>query len=209
MTAPTPGWLDLPAAKKRKSRALAVAKNTNPRAQLVVALKELSVTQRIWLKALVQNGFVPQKARKMLMERGMKMPSHSAMTKWRYNANYVAAKNLYEQIAYETDGPSKTALLARVNRIAEFNAEEVDEFHQGEPTGRVVMRDPSLALKATEIQMKEKKMLSDEHAGKREGPQMIVQVISGENARVIDVTPRVEVQRPVIEGESAVIDGDS
>lgn len=188
-------WLDLPGTSKavvpRKKRFT----RTEKREALAQSLRQLTVQQRLWLKAWVKNGFSSQKARRELSVAGIEMPKHYTISRWQHNPNYLKARELYEAMVYDADGPSKATILLRVNKIAEYNVEEVKEMHQGEPTGRMVMRDASIALKASEMQMKEKKMLSDEAGGAREGPQLIVQVIQAGPSQV-NVGPKHVTVRP-------------
>lgn len=215
MTTPSLDWLDdEPPAKKPKKTTQALARlkerktleRTSKREELVTLFKQLPWEQRLWLRALADNGFNTRAARKALKDRKLHAPAQYTSARWgRVNPAYIKARELLAELLYEGEAPSRAALLLRLNEIAEYNVEEVDEFHQGEPTGRKQMRDVGAALKATEMQGKHLKMFGEDKGGAPEGPQLVVQIISKDDpTRVVDVTPgRVTVSpaAPAIEGE--------
>lgn len=163
--------------------------------QLTTLLRKLDWEQRLWLKALVKNAFSARKARKDLKDRRLFAPEPYKVSRWSTIPAFVEARELCAQLLYDGEMPSKTMLLLRLNKIAEYTAEEVDEYHQGEPTGRVNLRDVGASLKATEMMGKHLQMFGEEKSSVREGPQFIVQIISKDDpTKIIDVTPgRVQV----------------
>lgn len=195
-------WLDLPTSKKRQK----LFPRTKKREQLAQLLRQLDWEQRLWLRALVKNSFNPAAARRDLKTHGLRTPQPYKVSRWGQIEAFAQARELYADMVYAGDAPTKATIMMRINKIAEYHAEEVPEFHQGQPTGREMMRDGALALKANEMLGKEHKMFGDERGAPREGPAMIVQVISRDDpTRVIDVTPgRVRVQPKPIEVEDVV-----
>ncbi len=217
-------WLDLPddppAEKpvavltdtdKRRMATVAKARRaarTEKTTELTRLFDELTLEQRFWIKALVANRFSVRKARKALKERGLPTPEPYKVSRWGSLPAFAKTRDLAAELAYDAEAPTKAALMMRLQEIAEYNIEEVDEFHQGEPTGRTQMRDVAAALKATEMQGKQLKMFGEEHSNVREGPMLIVQVISKDDpTKVVDVTPgRIAVQRPgddIVDAEPA------
>ena len=203
-------WLDLPtgdlprAVDKVRPKAFP---RTEKREELAAALKTLSYTQRIWLKALVRNGFNGRGARKELREARIKPPETWTVSRWSTIPNYVKARELYADMLCDGEAPTKSTILLRINKIAEYNAEEVDEMHQGGPTGNTRMRDGGLALKANEMLGKQHRLFAEDRGDVREGPMLVVQIVSKEDpTRVIDVTPGRVMVTPI---EHDAIDAES
>lgn len=195
-------WLDLPTGNLPRAVDKVRPKvfpRTEKREELTAALKTLSYTQRIWLKALVRNGFNGRGARKELREARIKPPETWTVSRWSTIPNYVKARELYADMLCAGEAPTKSTILLRIDKIAEYNAEEVDDLHQGQPTGNTRMRDGGLALKANEMLGKHHDMFAEKKESGREGPMLVVQIVSKEDpTRLIDVTPgRVTVQRPL------------
>lgn len=194
-------WLDLPdgeGAKRRKHRLQKLFPKTPKRQEIVQAMRELTIQQRTWLKALVKNGFSARAARKDLKLHGFKAPQSYTVSRWASNPAYMRARELLADVAYDADAPTKSIILSRLNKIADYCGEEVPEFHQGEPTGREVMRDVGAALKANEMLGKAQKVFGEERDSGREGPALIVQIISKDDPqKVVDVTPGRVIPRNV------------
>lgn len=205
MNEPDYNWLALPPEGRKQK----LFPRTEKREQLAVLLRQLDWEQRLWLRALMKNSFSVRAARKDLKTNGLRAPEPYKVSRWGNIEVFSKARELYADMLYDGEAPTKSTILLRINKIAEYNAEEVDEFWQGAPTGRTAMRDGSLALKANEMLGKQHDLFADKKDSTREGPAFIVQIISKEDpTRVIDVTPgRVQVkpleQDDIIDAEPA------
>lgn len=188
----TPDWLALPPDSRKQK----LFPRTEKREQLAVLLRQLDWEQRLWLRALVKNTFNVRATRKDLKNCKLRAPEPYKVSRWGQIEAFSKARELYADMLYDGEAPTKSTILLRINKIAEYNAEEVDEFWQGQPTGRASMRDGSLALKANEMLGKQHDLFTEKKDSAREGPAFIVQIISKEDpTRVIDVTPgRVQVK---------------
>lgn len=177
------------------------APKTEARVALAKAMRGLTFDQRLYLKAWAQAGGNGREARKQLRLAGVRVPEYWSTTRWNKLPAFVKAKEVLAGMMLEAVGASKPLILLRVNKIAEYNAEEVDELHQGQSTGQKKMRDVGAALRANELLGREQRLWNDEKGGAGEGPSLVVQIVSREDPRtVIDVTPgRVTVETPVPE----------
>lgn len=194
-----PDWLNIddptPSRAVDRVRAAQAAENrklarTEKTIELTKLFAELPLEQRFWIKALVSNAFNTRKARKALKDRNLPAPESYKVSRWGTQPAFARTRDLCAELALEGVAPSKAALMLRLNEIAEYNIEEVNEFHQGTPTGRRNMRDVGAALKATEMQGRQLQMFGEEKSSVREGPALIVNIISKDDpTKIIDVTP--------------------
>lgn len=190
-------WLDNLPAPVVASKA----PRTEQRVALAKAMRGLTFEQRLYLKAWTQAGGNGRAARTILREAHIGLPEYWTTTRWNKLPAFIKAKEILATMMLDAVGASKPIILLRINKIAEYNAEEIDELHQGQVTGQKKMRDVGAALRANELLGREQKMWNDEKGSANEGPSLVVQIVSREDPRtVIDVTPnRVSVEPPVPE----------
>lgn len=169
-------------------------------ARLVSVWPALSAKQRTVLQALQHNYF---NVRKTLQSLAATSDAVDKKTYWRWktnNQNFAYALLVLKTQARESLDPER--MLLRTAEIAEDALEPKDVYFKGAPTGEK-RADYTAALKATEMQMKHKKLLgNDEEEKKGFGGRNItlaVQVVLA-GGEVKDITRKgITIDAPVIE----------
>lgn len=148
-------WLDQP-----ESTAVAVAAPVAKRdAKIVTLFRSLSDRQKTVLRTLQLYNFNVSKTLKILATVGDGVEKTSYHRWVRQDKNFAFVLKAMKAKALEAIDPART--LLRLDEIAEDALRPKDVFFKGAPTGEK-RKDYTASLKATELQMKNQKLLASE-----------------------------------------------
>lgn len=135
-----------------------------PRA-LIVAERQLSLKQRMFLHEYQASGFVRKDALKAMAARGQECHGMT-LKRWFQHPEFVRALELRMEHAQRELGLDQLSVLHRVNAVAE-RALETIEYFDAQGNKVVEYRDLRGALKALELLGKNKKLWAEDAPGAR------------------------------------------
>lgn len=150
--------------------------------------RKLSKPHRDYLNALIQTHFHFPNAHRVMYGMGYDY-DRSTLTRWRQRGDLGRAIKVAQEYVESTMGLTDRNILIQAQRLAEHGLDVIPVLNRnGEPvidptTNKPVerMRDPSLALKATELLGKNKKLWGDDEAKARVVVELVT--LTGEDAR--------------------------
>ena len=144
--------------------------------ELAAWRRQMSLDQRRYLDTLVACRFHAGNAEKLFkswfIDKHGKSVNRATLWRWRQSDKFVKSLDILTENALLVDGPSVSKILLRVDELADYGAEDIEQYDRSgnlvERDGKAVTakRDPTLALKANELLGKHERIWGDDTAAR-------------------------------------------